>query len=63
VLPLNYSVESVLRERLGDLGIPVVYGMRFGHGDDQITLPLGAMASLEATKQGVKFKIEENGAR
>jgi muramoyltetrapeptide carboxypeptidase len=64
VLPLNYSVERVLRERLGDLGIPVVYGLRFGHGDDQITLPLGAMASLEASKQGgVKFKIEENGAR
>jgi muramoyltetrapeptide carboxypeptidase len=62
-MPLNYSVESVLKERLGDLGIPVVYGMRFGHGDDQITLPLGAMATLEASKQGVKFKIEENGAR
>lgn len=62
-LNLNYSVESVLRERLGNLGIPVVYGLRFGHGDDQITLPLGVMATLEATKQsGVRFKIEENGA-
>ncbi len=62
VLPLNYSVEAMLRERLGNLGIPVVYGMRFGHGEDQITLPLGAMASLEATKTGVRFKIEEHAA-
>ena len=62
VLRLNYSVESVLRERLGNLGIPVVYGMRFGHGTDQITLPLGVMASLDATRNKVKFKIEENAA-
>lgn len=61
-LPLNYAVENVLRDRLGNLGIPVVYGMRFGHGEDQVTLPLGVMASLEATKQSVRFKIEENGA-
>lgn len=60
VLPLNYSVESVLRERLGNLGIPVVYGMRFGHGKDQFTIPYGAMASLDATKGRVRFKIEES---
>jgi muramoyltetrapeptide carboxypeptidase len=60
---LNNSVESILRDRLGSLGIPVVYGMRFGHGQNQFTLPIGAMATLEAKGTGaVKFKIEENGA-
>jgi muramoyltetrapeptide carboxypeptidase len=59
---LNYSVESVLRERLGNLGIPVVYGMRFGHGNDQATMPLGVMATLEARQNKVRFKIEENAA-
>lgn len=58
-LPLSYSVEHVLRERLGGLGIPVVYGLRFGHGTEQFTLPLGVMASLEVSRQGVRFKIEE----
>jgi muramoyltetrapeptide carboxypeptidase len=60
---LNHSLEQVLRDRLGNLGIPVVYGLRFGHGDDQFTLPLGAMAKLDATKRGVRFKIEENGVQ
>lgn len=61
VLPLSYSVESVLRDRLGSLGIPVVYGMRFGHGTDQFTLPIGVMASLHASSGAVRFKIEESG--
>ncbi len=56
---LNYSVEHVLRDRLGALGIPVVYGLRFGHGTDQFTVPLGPMALLEAKDGQVRFKIEE----
>lgn len=59
-LSLNRSVESVLRERLGDLGIPVVYGLRFGHGNEQFTLPIGINASLDANARGVKFRIEES---
>src|SRR5439155_12442750 len=60
-LKLNYSLENVLRERLGGLGIPVVYGLKFGHTRDRLTLPLGVMASLEVSdRQGVKFKIEES---
>lgn len=58
-LTLNHSLEDVLRERLGDLGIPVVFGMRFGHTAEKITLPLGVRASLIATMAGVRFKIEE----
>jgi muramoyltetrapeptide carboxypeptidase len=59
-LSLNKSVESVLRERLSGLGIPVVYGMRFGHGKDQLTLPVGVTASLEVARGKVKFRIEES---
>lgn len=59
VLRLNYSVENVLRDRLGNLGIPVVYGLKLGHTTDRMTLPLGVMASLRITDRGVKFKIEE----
>ncbi|MBX9689696.1 MAG: LD-carboxypeptidase [Candidatus Obscuribacterales bacterium] len=58
-LPLNKSVEHVLRERLSGLGIPVIYGLRLGHGDDQFTIPIGINASIEAGKGKVKFKIEE----
>jgi muramoyltetrapeptide carboxypeptidase len=59
-LPLNKCVENVLRERLSGLGIPVVYGMRFGHGQDQFTLPIGITASLEAKSGKTKFRIEDN---
>lgn len=60
VFTLNHSVEAVLRDRLGGLGVPVVYGMRFGHGNMKFTLPLGVMASLDATDpSNVRFTIEE----
>lgn len=42
-------VEGVLRDRLGDLGIPVAVGFPFGHVDDNWTLPLGVRARLDAT--------------
>jgi muramoyltetrapeptide carboxypeptidase len=61
-LTLNHSVEAVVRERLGNLGMPVVYGLRLGHGEDQFTVPLGVMATLEARGSAVKFKIEESAA-
>lgn len=60
-LAMNYSLERVLRERLSGLGIPVVYGLRFGHGQEKFTLPLGVMASLSADEEQVRFKIEESG--
>ena len=43
------TVISVCRERLGTLGVPVVYGLSFGHIRDQFTLPLGIRAELDAT--------------
>lgn len=57
---LNYSVERVLRDRLSSLGIPVVYGFRFGHGIEKFTLPLGITASLDAEHgRAPRLKIEE----
>ncbi len=60
VMELNHSVEFILRDRLSKLGIPVVYGMRFGHGREQFTIPIGVTASLEANRNKVRFKIEES---
>ncbi|MEO6245634.1 MAG: LD-carboxypeptidase [Opitutaceae bacterium] len=41
------SVLEVVNERLGDLGIPVIYGLSFGHIKDQFTLPIGIEAELD----------------
>jgi muramoyltetrapeptide carboxypeptidase len=50
VLPLNASLEVMLREHFSNLGIPVIYGLKLGHTPDKVTLPLGIMASLEVTR-------------
>lgn len=45
----SQTVQDVVRDRLGDLGVPVVYGLSFGHIRDQCTLPIGIEAELDAT--------------
>lgn len=42
------DVERVLEERLGQLGVPTVTGLPFGHGPVQLTLPLGVPVRLDA---------------
>ena len=37
----------VLKDRLGDLGIPVISGLSIGHICDQFTLPMGIEAELD----------------
>lgn len=41
------STRRVLKDRLGDLGIPVVSGLSFGHIRDNCTLPVGVEAELD----------------
>ena len=41
------TVDDVLNERLGQLGIPVVSGLPFGHVTHNATLPIGARALLD----------------
>lgn len=42
------SVADVIRDRLGDLGVPVAMDFPFGHVDDNWTLPMGVAARLDA---------------
>jgi muramoyltetrapeptide carboxypeptidase len=56
---INQSLETVLRDRLGKFGIPIVFGLRFGHGSEKFTLPLGVMATLECSHKDVRFRIDE----
>lgn len=42
-------VVAVLNDRLADLGIPIMSGAAFGHGDRNLALPLGAAVTLDAT--------------
>lgn len=42
------QVRAVMAERLGDLGVPVLWELGFGHREAQLTVPLGVLAELDA---------------
>ncbi len=42
------SVEEVMRDRLGDLGIPIVTDLPFGHDGENAALPVGLPVKLDA---------------
>lgn len=54
----TFSLGEVLNNILGDLKVPVVTGMTIGHTEDQLTLPLGVTATLDADK--AELVIEES---
>jgi muramoyltetrapeptide carboxypeptidase len=47
--PHRVSLHSVFTERLGQLGVPVVCGLRFGHERWNEYVPLGVHAELDAS--------------
>lgn len=51
----SLSVGQVLRERTANLDVPVVSGLMIGHIEDQATLPVGAMAELDANTQTLRI--------
>jgi len=55
----TYSLGEVLDGILKQTTAPVLSGLTIGHTDDQLTLPEGAMARLDADKQ--ELTIEEAG--
>jgi muramoyltetrapeptide carboxypeptidase len=42
------AVRLVMADRLGGLGVPVVWEHGFGHGPGALTVPLGVEATLDA---------------
>lgn len=49
----SFTLKEVLKNRLDDLNIPVVYGMSFGHIKNKFTIPLGIRAEMDASKQTI----------
>lgn len=46
----SFSVEEVLRDRLSDLGIPIVSELPFGHDGVNAALPVGVLARLDGDR-------------
>ena len=56
----GYTLEEVVMRVVGDLGVPVAYGLRSGHVSRRnITLPFGVQAALDVTASGVSLEILE----
>ena len=56
----GYTLEEVVMRIVGDLGIPVAYGVRSGHvSKGNITLPIGVSALLNVGGSGVALEILE----
>lgn len=51
----SYTLMEVLQDRLGNLGIPVIYGLSFGHVVDKLTIPFGINAELNTETQTIKL--------
>jgi muramoyltetrapeptide carboxypeptidase len=56
----GYTLEEVILRVLGDLGIPVAYGLRSGHvTGENITLPFGVAAELTVRDSQMRLGILE----
>jgi len=56
----SYTLEEVVSRIVGELGVPVAYGVRSGHvAASNITLPIGVRAGLTVSGGRVSLKILE----
>jgi len=51
----SFTLMEVLIDRLRNLGVPVIYGLSFGHVSDKFTLPFGGKAELNTETMQLKL--------
>ncbi len=57
----DYTLEEVILRVVGDLRIPIAYGLRSGHVSRQnVTLPLGVRVALEVNSQSSQLRFLES---
>ncbi len=54
----SLTLREVLIDRFGSLGIPVIYGLSFGHIKNKFTLPIGVSAMIDVNR--VRFALIES---
>jgi len=56
----DYALQEVIKRTIGDLGVPVAFGVRSGHvSSGNITLPFGVRARLSVKESRVSLSILE----
>jgi muramoyltetrapeptide carboxypeptidase len=57
----SYTMEDVIMACVGDLNVPILFGLRSGHSDHgNLVLPLGVTATLDCTSQPPSLIVEES---
>jgi muramoyltetrapeptide carboxypeptidase len=60
----DYTLREVIMRVVGELNIPVAYGLKSGHvTSNNLTLPLGVKAKLQVAGKDVRIKILESAVR
>jgi muramoyltetrapeptide carboxypeptidase len=54
----SFTMQEVLRDRLSDLGIPVVMNLPFGHDGENAPLAVGCIAKLDSDQGTLSFSRE-----
>jgi muramoyltetrapeptide carboxypeptidase len=52
----SFTVAEVMRDRLGDLGIPIVSELPFGHQGVNVALPVGIPVTLDGDRGILRFE-------
>ncbi len=50
-------IADLMRDRLGPLGVPVLWGLEFGHCAAQLTIPLGVPAVLDTEDGSLELTV------
>jgi muramoyltetrapeptide carboxypeptidase len=53
----SFSVEELMRDRLGDLGIPILMDLPFGHDGENAALPCGAIATIDPRSAALSIVV------
>ncbi|MBR8742072.1 LD-carboxypeptidase [Nocardiopsis sp. MG754419] len=51
------AIADLMRDRLSSLGVPVLWGLEFGHCAAQLTLPLGVLATLDTERASLELAV------
>jgi muramoyltetrapeptide carboxypeptidase len=59
----TYTLQEVVQRIVGNLGVPIAYGLRSGHvSRENATLPFGVKAALTVSEEAVRLEFLESAA-
>lgn len=56
----EYTEIECLKEIFKDLEVPIMYNIQSGHGEKIITIPFGAMCTMDTSDKSIKFEIDRD---